>query len=144
MLEALMTYVDTTTTQWTEVEPGYRRMTLVNDSDSGTRIVLLQYDAGYQLSYLDEHEHDEYLFVVSGTFVAQNQASTRARSSTTVPGRHIGPARRTAAPSWPWCGRSSQEGLAGPARRRVGRAAKYVPYAQKLVAGLQLSPAGRR
>ena len=66
-----MTYVDTATAQWTEVEPGYRRMTLVNDRESGTRIVLLQYDAGYQLSYLDEHEHDEYLYVLSGTFVDQ-------------------------------------------------------------------------
>jgi anti-sigma factor ChrR (cupin superfamily) len=75
MLESLMTYVDTTTEQWTEIEPGYRRMTLVNDVASGTRIVLLQYDAGYQLSNLDEHEHDEYLYVVSGTFVDQNQAS---------------------------------------------------------------------
>jgi len=42
MPEALMTYVDTATAQWTEVEPGYRRMTLVNDRESGTRIVLLQ------------------------------------------------------------------------------------------------------
>jgi len=77
MLDALMTYVDTATAQWTEVEPGYRRMTLVNDRESGTRIVLLQCDAGYQLSYLDEHEHDEYLYVLSGTFVDQNQASGR-------------------------------------------------------------------
>jgi anti-sigma factor ChrR (cupin superfamily) len=76
MLDALMTYVDTTTAPWTEVEPGYRRMTLVNDRESGTRIVLLQYDAGYQLSHLDEHHHDEYLYVLSGTFVDQNQAST--------------------------------------------------------------------
>ncbi len=37
-----MTYVDTATAQWTEVEPGYRRMTLVNDRESGTRIVLFQ------------------------------------------------------------------------------------------------------
>ncbi len=75
VLEALMNYTDTTTGPWTEVEPGYRRMTLVDDHGSGTRIVLLQYDADYQLSYLDEHEHDEYLYVVSGTFVDQNQAS---------------------------------------------------------------------
>jgi len=75
VLEGLMTYVDTATAQWTEVEPGYRRRTLVNDRESGTRIVLLQYDAGYQLSHLDEHENDEYLYVLSGTFVDQNQAS---------------------------------------------------------------------
>lgn len=75
MAAALMTYVDTASAQWTEIEPGYRRQTLVNDREAGTRIVLLQYDAGYELSYLDEHEHDEYLYVLSGTFVDQNQAS---------------------------------------------------------------------
>jgi anti-sigma factor ChrR (cupin superfamily) len=75
MAEALMTYVHTTSAQWTELEPGYRRQTLVNDREAGTRIVLLQYDAGYELSYLDEHKHDEYLYILSGTFVDQNQAS---------------------------------------------------------------------
>jgi anti-sigma factor ChrR (cupin superfamily) len=75
MVEALMTYVDTATERWTELEPGYRRQTLVNDRESGTRIVLLQYDAGYELSYLDEHEQDEYLYILSGTFVDQHQAS---------------------------------------------------------------------
>ena len=75
MVDALMTYVDTTTAEWTEVEPGYRRLVLVDDRDTGTRIVLVQYDAGYTLSFLDEHRHDEHLYVVSGTFVDQNQAS---------------------------------------------------------------------
>ena len=74
-VEALMAYVDTANAEWTEIEPGYRRQTLVNDRASGTRIVLLQYDAGYELSRLDEHEHDEYLYILSGTFVDQNQAS---------------------------------------------------------------------
>ena len=75
MAEALMRYVDTMAAQWTDLEPGYRRQTLVNDRESGIRIVLIQYDAGYELSHLDEHEHDEYLYIVSGTFVDQNQAS---------------------------------------------------------------------
>ena len=75
LLQDLMVYVDTATAAWSEVEPGYRRQTLVDDRESGTRIVLLQYDAGYQLSHLDEHEHDEYLYVLAGTFVDQNQAS---------------------------------------------------------------------
>ena len=74
-LDALMTYVDTAEAEWTQVEPGYRVLTLVNDREAGTRIVLVQYDAGYQLSRLDEHAHDEYLYVVSGTFVDQHQAS---------------------------------------------------------------------
>jgi anti-sigma factor ChrR (cupin superfamily) len=75
MADALMRYVDTAAADWTEVEPGYRRLPLVNDREAGTRIVLVHYDAGYQLSRLDEHEHDEYLYIVSGTFVDQNQAS---------------------------------------------------------------------
>lgn len=75
MAQALMTYVDTTSAQWTDLEPGYRRQTLVNDREAGTRVVLLQYDAGYELSYLDEHKHDEYLYILTGTFVDQNQAS---------------------------------------------------------------------
>ena len=75
MADALMTYIDTAKTEWTEVEPGYRRMPLVSDRDAGTRIVLVQYDAGYRLSRVDEHAHDEYLYVVSGTFVDQHQES---------------------------------------------------------------------
>ncbi len=63
---------------------------------------LFQYDAGYQLSYLDEHEHDEYLYVLSGTFVDQNQASGRGTFiHNRRPGRRIGPARQMAAPSSP-------------------------------------------
>ncbi len=75
MVDALMTYVNTDAAEWTEVEPGYRRLGLVDDREAGTRIVLVHYDAGYQLSRLDEHEHDEYLYVVSGTFVDQHRAS---------------------------------------------------------------------
>ena len=75
VVEALMSYVDTTTADWYEVEPGYRVLRLVDDREAGTRIVLVQYDAGYRLSRLDEHAAHEYLYVVSGTFVDQNQAS---------------------------------------------------------------------
>lgn len=75
MVMALMSYVDTAAAEWTQVEPGYSRLPLVNDRETGTRIVLVRYDPGYQLSVLDEHAHHEYLYVVSGTFVDQNQAS---------------------------------------------------------------------
>ena len=75
VVEALITHVDTTSAAWTEVEPGYRRLPLVSDEETGTRIVLVRYDAGYTLSRLDEHAQDEYLYVVSGTFVDQHQAS---------------------------------------------------------------------
>ncbi len=75
LVGALMTYVDTATAAWTQVEPGYQRLVLVNDREAGTRIVVVRYDAGYQLSYLDEHADDEYLYIVSGTFVDQHQAS---------------------------------------------------------------------
>lgn len=75
IVEALMTYRDTGAADWTEVEPGYRRLTLVNDRAAGMRIVLVHYEAGYQLSHVDEHADDEYLYIVSGTFVDQHQAS---------------------------------------------------------------------
>lgn len=75
MADALMTYIDTAAADWTEVEPGYRRLPLVNDRDAGRRIVLVHYEAGYQLSHVDEHAHDEYLYIISGTFVDQHQES---------------------------------------------------------------------
>ncbi len=75
MGQPLMTYIDTAATDWTDVEPGYRRLVLVDDRDAGTRIVLARYGAGYQLSRVDEHAHDEYLYILSGTFVDQHQES---------------------------------------------------------------------
>jgi anti-sigma factor ChrR (cupin superfamily) len=48
---------------------------LINDRAKGTRITMVQYDAGYQLSRLDEHANDEYLYIVSRTFVDQHSAS---------------------------------------------------------------------
>lgn len=73
--QMLMTYVDSAQTEWTEVEPGYRVKVLVRPGEARTRMVLVHYDAGYQLSRVDQHSHDEYLYVLSGTFVDQNQAS---------------------------------------------------------------------
>ena len=75
IVHELMTYVDTAAAEWTEVEPGYRRLLLHNDRESGVSMVLVRYDAGYRLSRLDEHKHDEFLYVVSGTFVDQHRAS---------------------------------------------------------------------
>ena len=75
IVHELMSYIDTASATWIEVEPGYRYLTLVNDREAGTRIVLVQYDAGYQLSRVDEHRSDEFLYIVSGTFVDQHRAS---------------------------------------------------------------------
>lgn len=73
--EVLMTYIEAAEAEWTEVEPGYRVKILVRRPEERTRVVLVQYDAGYQLSRVDHHAHDEYLYVLSGTFVDQNQSS---------------------------------------------------------------------
>ena len=74
IVDGLMTYIDTESVEWAEVEPGYRRLDLIDDRDAGTRIVLVHYEAGYQLSRLDEHKHDEFLYIISGTFVDQHRA----------------------------------------------------------------------
>ena len=75
MVQELFTYVDTAEADWEEIEPGYRRILLRNDRETGTSMALVRYDAGYQLSHVDTHKHDEYLFIVSGTFVDEHRAS---------------------------------------------------------------------
>ena len=75
VLHELMSYVDTGEAEWIEVEPGYRRLPLISDRSKGTRITMVEYSPGYQLSRVDEHAHDEYLYIVSGTFVDQHRAS---------------------------------------------------------------------
>ncbi len=71
----LITYVDTKALAWEEVAPGARRKTLFEDPATGQRTRLVQWDPGYRLSYVDQHPHGEYLYILEGTFVDQNQAS---------------------------------------------------------------------
>ncbi len=59
---------------WKAIEPGARRRTLHVDRATKRAIVLVQWDPGYTISYLDTHEHDEFLYILSGTFIDQNRA----------------------------------------------------------------------
>ena len=58
-----------------EAAPGHRYQRLFADPDSGRRILMVQWDAGFELPYRDEHRHDEFLYIVSGTFVDQHRSS---------------------------------------------------------------------
>lgn len=71
----LMTYIDTDAADWEAIEPGARSRKLHTDRQNGQRIVMVEWDPGYSLSYRDEHEHDEFLYIISGTFVDQNRSS---------------------------------------------------------------------
>ena len=71
----LITYVDSNSLEWEEAAPGSRRKTLFENPETGQRTRLIQWDAGYQVAQLDQHAYGEYLFILAGTFVDQNQAS---------------------------------------------------------------------
>ncbi len=75
LVEGLIRYLDPDATEWKDNEPGSRRRTLHYDPVTKRRILLVQWDPGYTISYRDEHEHDEFLYILSGTFVDQNRAS---------------------------------------------------------------------
>lgn len=85
-LRDLIGYVDTETLEWEEIAPGARRKTLYNDPETGQRVRLVQWDAGYSLPVVDEHPHGEYLFILEGTFVDQNQASGAGTYIHNLPG----------------------------------------------------------
>jgi len=70
----LIRYIDADATEWKDNEPGSRRRTLHFDPVTKRRILLVQWDPGYTISYLDTHDHDEFLYILSGTFVDQNRA----------------------------------------------------------------------
>lgn len=71
----LVTYVDATSLAWEEIGPGARRKTLFEDAVTGQRTRLVQWDAGYEFPRLDRHPRGEYLYILEGTFVDDNQAS---------------------------------------------------------------------
>ena len=71
----LITYVDSHAVEWHEVAPGARRKELFTHPETGQRTVLVQWDAGYQVPKVDHHLYGEYLYILEGTFVDQNQAS---------------------------------------------------------------------
>ena len=74
-MHELMTYIDTDSVDWEPSEPGSRRRTLHTDDETGQKILMVQWDPGYTLSFRDEHHHDEFLYILSGTFVDQHRSS---------------------------------------------------------------------
>jgi anti-sigma factor ChrR (cupin superfamily) len=73
VLQDLITYLDTDAMAWEPLIAGARRKTL-HSSESGRRIQLVQWDAGFALPYREEHGHDEFLLIVEGDFVDQNRS----------------------------------------------------------------------
>lgn len=71
----LISYLDAAQVDWVEIEPGARLRKLHSDKATGQRILIVQWDPGYTLSFRDEHRHDEFLYILSGTFVDQHRAS---------------------------------------------------------------------
>ena len=73
-LTDLITYLDTDATDWEDLLPGARRKVLHQD-DTGRRIQLVRWDAGFALPRREDHSYDEFLLVVDGDFVDQNRSS---------------------------------------------------------------------
>src|SRR4030095_4043316 len=71
----LMSYVDSSKTDWREFRPCSRRKVLYEDAATGQLTMLVQWDAGYRMAVVEHHEYDEHLYILSGTFVDQNRAS---------------------------------------------------------------------
>jgi hypothetical protein len=71
----LITYVDSSKANWLEFRPGSRRKVLHEDATTGQVTMLVQWDPGYRMGVLEQHEYDEHLYILTGTFVDQNRAS---------------------------------------------------------------------
>jgi len=71
----LITYVDSSKATWQEFRPGSRRKVLYEDAATGQVAMLVQWDPGYQMGVVEDHEYDEHLYILAGTFVDQNRAS---------------------------------------------------------------------
>ncbi|MFT5530041.1 MAG: anti-sigma factor ChrR (cupin superfamily) [Candidatus Poriferisodalaceae bacterium] len=74
-LHDLMRYVDTESVDWKPIDPGSRFRTLHSNKETGERILMVQWDAGYTLPFRDEHSYDEFIYILSGTFVDQHRSS---------------------------------------------------------------------
>jgi quercetin dioxygenase-like cupin family protein len=75
-MRRLISYVDSSSVEWFQFRPGSRWKTLFVDPKTGQRAILVQWDAGYRMGEVDHHDHDEIVYVLSGTFV-QNGRSSR-------------------------------------------------------------------
>jgi len=71
----LITYVDSSGTEWWEFRPGSRSKFLYEDAATGQLTMLVQWDPGYQMAVVEHHQYDEHLYILAGTFVDQHRAS---------------------------------------------------------------------
>ena len=71
----LFTYADSNDADWQEFRPGSRRKVLHEDPATGQLTMLVQWDAGYRMGALEQHEHDEHLYILAGTFVGEQRKS---------------------------------------------------------------------
>lgn len=71
----LITYVDSNALEWQEAAPLSRRKELFSNPETGQRSVLVQWEPGYHAAKVDHHQYGEYLYILEGTFVDQNQSS---------------------------------------------------------------------
>jgi len=71
----LISYVDSSKTDWREFRSGSRRKVLYEEAATGQLTMLVQWDPGYRMAVVEHHEYDEHLYILAGTFVDQNRAS---------------------------------------------------------------------
>jgi hypothetical protein len=65
----LISYVDSSKTDWREFRPGSRRKVFYEDAATGQLTMLVQWDPGYRMAVVEHHEYDEHLYILAGTFV---------------------------------------------------------------------------
>jgi hypothetical protein len=72
----LITYVDSSEVEPLQFRPGSEWSVLFEDAQTGQRAILVKWKPGYQMGQVDHHESNEIVFVLSGTFVENNRASS--------------------------------------------------------------------
>jgi anti-sigma factor ChrR (cupin superfamily) len=70
----LITYVDSSNSEWEDFRPGSRRKILHENPHTGQLTMLVQWDAGYRMGEVEHHKDDEHLYVIAGTFVDEHRA----------------------------------------------------------------------
>jgi anti-sigma factor ChrR (cupin superfamily) len=79
-----MSYTDFSELPWEEISPGQRRKVL--RLDESLYVAISEWDAGFQLPFLDEHGAEELVYVLEGTFVDQYRSSGPGTSIRGEPG----------------------------------------------------------
>ena len=91
----LFTYADSNDADWQEFRPGSRRKVLHEDPATGQLTMLVQWDAGYRMGALEQHEHDEHLYILAGTLLMNSVSQSPAPISSVGPGQNTKPPRLT-------------------------------------------------